>query len=664
MGESNNLGQIAALWIGSNAPQNKRLIWYDTVEQTHKTFDSSTSTWRVLNPQIVKNTDLATLRLISDNTGLSVGDFYYLTDVGSLAIAIAITKVWYVDSFGNYIVNDLSASIIAHVNSNNLLIDGSTGVWNNATGKLEFKFNTMSDASQLDGDKDHIVLRHKNENSSWSWFKVGLKKIISTVSDNYIVWNKGLYFDFKSALNSKKDVAGGVISWETRNSDLNNISNEMNSVRQIVNENYTFLKQYIDDEFESFESEINQQVSEFKSSVNQNINSFENAIAGRINSIENSLSSYALRSELSSYALRSELSSYATLTKLEDYALLTELNNYLPLSGGTIVASNEGYYLDLYGDGLTLGHSNGVASFNLTTDSENKGRILRLTASGFEMNCSIEATGSATAVSFIKKDGTSSQFLKADGSVDNTQYLPTGAGGTVTGSIVATSFVKTDSSDDYFLLGGGGTVQKSDYVTKTEFSGAIEIINSSISERVTNSALTNTLSSYVTNSALTNTLSSYVTNSALTNTLSSYMPKEPNVINMSGAGFLKITSSEISLGSLNTYITSIDSYIYIRPGLGVGGDLNVSGISRAAQHIDTSDERLKNILSDVRLSVEDIAKAPSVRFTWRDNVGDRKAHAGTIAQYWDNILPDVVTENNDNYLAMNYGAAALISVVI
>lgn len=56
----------------------------------------------------------------------------------------------------------------------------------------------------------------------------------------------------------------------------------------------------------------------------------------------------------------------------------------------------------------------------------------------------INSSGNLTANSFIKSSGTSSQFLKADGSVDSTAYLPLG-GGTLTGALNGTSAVFSSS---------------------------------------------------------------------------------------------------------------------------------------------------------------------------------------------------------------------------
>lgn len=62
-----------------------------------------------------------------------------------------------------------------------------------------------------------------------------------------------------------------------------------------------------------------------------------------------------------------------------------------------------------------------------------------------------------TATSFIKSGGTSSQFLKADGSVDSTAYLPL-TGGTMTG-VLTIKPTNTSSYQDGLILtdpGAGG----------------------------------------------------------------------------------------------------------------------------------------------------------------------------------------------------------------
>ena len=71
-----------------------------------------------------------------------------------------------------------------------------------------------------------------------------------------------------------------------------------------------------------------------------------------------------------------------------------------------------------------------------------------------------------------------------------------------------------------------------------------------------------------------------------------------------------------------------------------------------------SDERKKNVVGDIHLSVEQIAKARAVEFYWKDK-RDTDLHVGSIAQDWQKILPQAVFEK-DGELSMDYSVIALM----
>ena len=74
----------------------------------------------------------------------------------------------------------------------------------------------------------------------------------------------------------------------------------------------------------------------------------------------------------------------------------------------------------------------------------------------------------------------------------------------------------------------------------------------------------------------------------------------------------------------------------------------------------TSDERRKDVIGDVQLSVEQIAQMPSVLFRWKKGFGDDQIHVGTIAQSWEKVLPAVVGigTDDDRTRSFSYSAAA------
>ena len=75
-----------------------------------------------------------------------------------------------------------------------------------------------------------------------------------------------------------------------------------------------------------------------------------------------------------------------------------------------------------------------------------------------------------------------------------------------------------------------------------------------------------------------------------------------------------------------------------------------------------SDMRQKNVISDVDLSVKQIADAPVFNFKWKD--ADSDMQVGSSAQYWhEHLTPATAIASNGQY-GMDYGRAALISTVI
>ena len=75
-----------------------------------------------------------------------------------------------------------------------------------------------------------------------------------------------------------------------------------------------------------------------------------------------------------------------------------------------------------------------------------------------------------------------------------------------------------------------------------------------------------------------------------------------------------------------------------------------------------SDERKKIVSKEMVLDLDKIADAPAVLFKWRDSQEDTE-HVGTIAQYWRDVMPQVVCEDHEGNLSMQYGTAALVAVI-
>ena len=74
-----------------------------------------------------------------------------------------------------------------------------------------------------------------------------------------------------------------------------------------------------------------------------------------------------------------------------------------------------------------------------------------------------------------------------------------------------------------------------------------------------------------------------------------------------------------------------------------------------------SDIRYKHVLQDLALTVAQVAAAPSFLFRWTDDTAPG-IQAGTSAQYWQQVMPQVVTESAGR-LSMQYDKAALAAAI-
>ncbi len=112
----------------------------------------------------------------------------------------------------------------------------------------------------------------------------------------------------------------------------------------------------------------------------------------------------------------------------------------------------------------------------------------------------------------------------------------------------------------------------------------------------------------------------------------------------------------------NLSSTVQDIYIYNGANAMAGVTVHAANLEASGQVTALSDERKKNVEGDMVLNLDDIANAPSVKFRWKDEA-DGKTYVGTIAQYWQKVMPEVVREAADGTLSMDYAVAALISSI-
>lgn len=103
----------------------------------------------------------------------------------------------------------------------------------------------------------------------------------------------------------------------------------------------------------------------------------------------------------------------------------------------------------------------------------------------------------------------------------------------------------------------------------------------------------------------------------------------------------------LNFGGTNRFKFWATGELYAQSGVWSNGYMSARG-----QNTD-SDIRLKDILGDCPLTVEQVAELPAVRFRWKDN---GTVAVGTIAQEVRKVLPEIVKERpQDGMLSLDYG---------
>lgn len=241
-----NLGQVAGLWIGTSAPSNTSLIWFDSTPaiRAHKVYSARLGAWTVLDQNTISAITYSELRNLARTTGLTQGSWYKITDKSNaLALAVTTTKIQYNDNNNNLIIDDLAASSTYVVNSNNLLIDNTQGVWDASTNKLKFAFN---DISAVTTNIPNTLLLYGRQASDF--IKVKVSRLISSVTGNSITWNNGFFFNFLSSLRGQYDVEGGVTSKSKHDTDKAALQQNIDNVAASNQNILTSAKNYTDGE--------------------------------------------------------------------------------------------------------------------------------------------------------------------------------------------------------------------------------------------------------------------------------------------------------------------------------------------------------------------------------------------------------------------------------
>lgn len=275
-----------------------------------------------------------------------------------------------------------------------------------------------------------------------------------------------------------------------------------------------------------------------------------------------------------------------------------------------------------------------------------------------------------TATQFVKSSGTSSQFLKADGSIDSNSYLTNanvgngrltlsaGTGVSLSATprfdanqtanktiTVSTNGTSSNTGSTLVLRGSGGEISV----------GAISASSADLTGNITASGFLVTGQSgfLKANGTVDNT--TYLSNGNI---------KDPQItFTASGSGFSIGATQSITLNqsgaatiafSLNSATGATGSTLVFRDS---NGDFSARDIS--ARNFDTtSDANLKTNVLKVNNALDVLEKINGVSFKWKN---DGENSMGVIAQEVEKVLPELIN-NSGEYKSVNYNG--LIAVLI
>ncbi len=93
-----------------------------------------------------------------------------------------------------------------------------------------------------------------------------------------------------------------------------------------------------------------------------------------------------------------------------------------------------------------------------------------------------------------------------------------------------------------------------------------------------------------------------------------------------------------------------------------GGDIIVCGTTTSSGgFFDTSDERLKNFGDNINVDFEKLKNLRKSYFTFKNDI-DKKEHIGVSAQEVKKIFPEIVNEDSNGCLTVDYSKLSVISL--
>ena len=133
------------------------------------------------------------------------------------------------------------------------------------------------------------------------------------------------------------------------------------------------------------------------------------------------------------------------------------------------------------------------------------------------------------------------------------------------------------------------------------------------------------------------------------------------------------SNGNVGIGTSSpSYKLDVNGQAMINQNVGIGTApassyaLDIDGTARATSFVNNSDIRKKDVLNyDAEPQFYAVANAPAIRFKWKERSSMSKDMVciGSVAQYWQSILPEAVMTDEKGYLSMQYDVIALFSAI-
>lgn len=241
-----DVGTVAGISIGTTPPSNPAIIWYDTTDKLHKSYDASLGQWVPMSQAIVTQINDFNGLINKANLpgGLPIAAFYNVLKRDSdpfwstMVWVVGQTRIQYVDKQNNIIVEDLAGqgTTTQYVASTNYFFDNIVATFDQKTSQLNFDFQQLADNPAL----ADVLYGMRVVNDNPTLVKRTVKSLLSTSPKNSLGFVNGLFFDFGAAMSdiivSEQANDTKVVGYKQYTADYAAMDKTFQEVQRIIND--------------------------------------------------------------------------------------------------------------------------------------------------------------------------------------------------------------------------------------------------------------------------------------------------------------------------------------------------------------------------------------------------------------------------------------------